>query len=541
MSGQDALYDLIVIGGGINGAGIARDAAERGLSVFLAERNDFGSGTTAHSTRLIHGGLRYLEYLEFGLVRESLRERETLLRIAPHLVAPMAFAIPIYRWSRYRFNKVRAGLILYDALAAGKSLPSHRALSRKSFLEIEPAIEPEGLQGGFLYYDCQVAYPERLCLENILSAREAGARACSHTEVVSFLKKGHQVEGVRIRNRLTGHEESVYGRLVINAAGPWLDAVCDLLGPPSKRKLGGTKGSHLVVRPREGLSRAPLYSPARSDGRPFFILPWRELLLIGTTDIPFNGDLDTLQASDEEIEYLIAETNALLPCAHLTREDILYTFSGVRPLPPGEVDAAKITRRHFLYDHEKEEGICGLISIIGGKLTTYRSLAEEAVDLICRKLARPAPECTTHTRPLYGSAVGRWEHFPIHHTGTAARNYDVPPETVRHLISLYGSRFERVLSFTKESPDLKAPLAPDQPDIGAQAAYAVQYEMAETLEDFLLRRTGIGLGADCGLSTAEPAARIMARYLHWDEGRIQHELAEYKRVIARRRISDFRF
>ncbi|MCC6443517.1 MAG: glycerol-3-phosphate dehydrogenase [Armatimonadetes bacterium] len=537
MSGKTVLYDLVIIGGGINGAGIARDAAERGLSVCLLERSDFGAGTSAHSTRLIHGGLRYLEHFEFGLVRESLREREVLLRIAPHLVAPTAFAIPIYRGGPYNFTKVRLGLLLYDTLAVGRSLPSHQALSRSKFLRLEPEIDPTGLEGGFLYYDCQINYPERLCVENILSAARAGARIENHAEVTAFLREGGQVSGVRARHRLTGQEETVRSRFVVNAAGPWLDAVCDLLDRPAPRKLGGTKGSHLVVRQREGLPNAPVYTPARADGRPFFILPWREFMLIGTTDIPFDGDLDTLVADEQEIEYLIREANALLPRARLQRDDILYTFAGVRPLPPGDSDAGKRTRRHFLYDHEREDGIFGLVSIIGGKLTTYRSLAEETVGIVFRKLGRAAPPSATHTLPLYGGEIETtFQEYIAHQAETASQRYGIAPSTARHLISLYGSRHEDVLARAEHSPELKDPITPDLPDIGAQAAYGAERELVRTLEDFLLRRTGIGMGADCGLSAAPACARLLARHLSWDEKRIERELDEYRKVAARRRL-----
>jgi glycerol-3-phosphate dehydrogenase len=385
-------HDVVIIGGGINGAGIARDAAMRGLKVLLIEKGDLGAGTTSASTRLIHGGLRYLEHFEFGLVRESLRERETLLRIAPHVVRPLAITIPIYKHSKRGRLTIRAGMILYDLLSWGKSLPGHRMLSRAETLEQCRGLNPEGLIGSALYYDAQIEFPERLVVENVLSAREFGAQVLTHTRVTNFAVDNGTVSGVEFDSE-DGQKQFAEAGVFINAAGPWIDQVLERAPFESPKLIGGTKGSHIVVPPFPGAPENALYLEARSDARPIFIIPWNKLYLIGTTDVRFEGDPDEVRCELWEIDYLLAETNLALPGAQLTRNSILQTYSGVRPLPAtGEKDEQSITRRHFIREHPR---LPNLLSIVGGKLTTYRSLAEECVDLIFRKLGKNPPSCRT--------------------------------------------------------------------------------------------------------------------------------------------------
>ena len=367
-------YDVVIIGAGINGAGIARDAAMRGLKVLLLEKGEIGAGTTSASTRLIHGGLRYLEHFEFGLVYESLHERETLLRIAPDLVRPLPMAIPIYKESRRGWLTIRAGMVLYDLLSWRKSLPRHRMLSRAETLERWPGLNPEGLVGSALYYDAQVEFPERLVLANVQSAREFGAEVLTHTRVTGLTGSGVEFGG-----------QFIEASVIINAAGPWIDLV---LAPVNGPKLiGGTKGSHIVVPVFPTAPANAIYLEARSDGRPIFIIPWNKLYLIGTTDVPFQADPDEVRCEDWEIDYLLSETNLAVPGAKLTRDSILQTYSGVRPLP-----YQSRTRRHFIREHPQ---LPNLLSIVGGKLTTYRSLSEECVNLIFRKLGKNPPPCRT--------------------------------------------------------------------------------------------------------------------------------------------------
>ena len=391
------VFDVVIIGAGINGAGIARDAAMRGLKVLLIDKGDPGAGTTSASTRLIHGGLRYLEHFEFGLVRESLREREILLRIAPQLVKPLPIAIPIYKQGKRGRLTIRAGMILYDLLAWGKSLPSHRMLSRAQTLERWPGLNPEGLVGSALYYDAQVEFPERLVEENVRSAQKLGAEVLTHTRVTRFAVEERKVSGVEFVSE-DGQKQFAEADVVINAAGPWIDFVLERAPVESPKLIGGTKGSHIIVPPFPSAPSTAIYLEARSDGRPIFIIPWNKLYLIGTTDVRFEGNPDDVRCESWEIDYLLSETNLALPNAGLTRDSILDTYSGVRPLPvTDDKDEQSITRRHFIREHPR---LPNLLSIVGGKLTTYRSLAEECVDLIFRKLGKNSPPCRTATEVL---------------------------------------------------------------------------------------------------------------------------------------------
>ena len=385
-------HDVVIIGGGINGAGIARDAAMRGLKVLLIEKGELGCATTRASTRLIHGGLRYLEHFEFGFVRESLREREILLKIAPHLVRPLAITIPIYQQSKRGRLTIRAGMIFYDLLSWGKSLPLHQMLSRAETLERWPGLNSVGLVGSALYYDAQVEFPERLVVANVQSAREFGAEALTQTRVTNLAVEAGKVSGVEFVGE-DGQNQFAAARVVINAAGPWIDQVLEHAPVKSPKLIGGTKGSHIIVPPFPGAPANAIYLEARSDGRPIFIIPWNKLYLIGTTDVRFEGDPDQVRCEDWEIDYLLSETNLALPGAQLTRDNILDTYSGVRPLPvTGDKNEQSITRRHFIREHPQ---LPNLLSIVGGKLTTYRSLAEECVDLIFQKLGKNSPPCNT--------------------------------------------------------------------------------------------------------------------------------------------------
>jgi glycerol-3-phosphate dehydrogenase len=393
--------DVIIIGAGINGAGIARDASMRGLKVLLLDKSDLGSGTTSASTRLIHGGLRYLEHFEFGLVRESLREREILLKIAPHLVRPLPIAIPIYKHSKRGRAKVRAGMIAYDLLSAGKSLPRHRMLSRAETLKRYPGLNSQGLLGSAFYFDAQIEFPERLVLENVLAAREHGTEVFTYAPVTNLIVEGDLVSAVEFVGE-GGQSQFARADVVINAAGPWVDRVLERAPLDSPRLIGGTKGSHIVVPVFPGAPQNAIYLEAQSDWRPFFVIPWNGNFLIGTTDVRFEDDPDEVRCELWEIDYLLAETNHAFPSAHLTRGQILFTYSGVRPLPrTDDKEEQSITRRHFIREHPQAKN---LLSIVGGKLTTYRSLAEECVDLIFRKLGREPPPCTTAETVLPGAA-----------------------------------------------------------------------------------------------------------------------------------------
>jgi glycerol-3-phosphate dehydrogenase len=525
----DGTFDLIVVGAGINGAGLARDAAMRGLRVLLIDKSDIGSGTTAGSTRLIHGGLRYLEHGELGLVRESLRERETLLRIAPHLIQPLPLLVPIYRGARRGSFKIRLGMIAYDLLSYDKSLPRHRMLSANEALQLAPGLQSEGLTNAALFHDTQAAFAERVAVENAISARAFGAQVVTHARVNQILVEDGSVRGVEFTDLLEGKQRKAFGSILVNAAGPWADEVLSSSRSTLNRRLiGGTKGSHLVVARFPRSPQTAMYAEAKTDGRPFFIIPWDGKFLIGTTDKRFDADLDRVEIDDDEVDYLLSEANSVLPSAELSRGSVLYSYSAVRPLPFAErTNEAAITRRHFV--HEDFGGIKALISIAGGKLTTYRSLAEETVDLVFKKLNRTSPRSATATTPLPGADTDDFDSFAAAFKAAS----ELPHPISERLLHLYGVRAVDVARLAHEDPRLATTLCEETGSILAQVVYAFRHEHAETLQDCLLRRTMVGLNSQVGLNAIERAARTAQEHLGWDDERVSREIAHYRGYVER--------
>lgn len=509
-------FDVIIIGAGINGAGVARDAAMRGLRVLLLDKGDVASGTSSWSTRLIHGGLRYLEHGEFGLVRESLRERETLLRIAPHLVRPLPLLIPIYKDARRGRVLLSLGMIAYDLLSLGKSLPRHQMLDRRGALGRAPGLKEEGLNGAALYYDAQVEFAERLVVENALSAVAYGARLTTYARVNEFKIHDEDVLGVEFVDELSNERQSATASLIINAAGPWVDQILELSGVETPL-LGGTKGSHLIVPKFSGAPETALYVEAKRDHRPFFVIPWNGKYLIGTTDIRFNGNLDEVRIGEDEIGYLLEETNTVFPAAQLARSDVLYSYSGIRPLPfTNDTDEQSITRRHFIRLHPRFKN---LFSLVGGKLTTYRSLAEEVVDLVFSKLGRSSPPCTTAQTRL----------------GEASIQIKTSPLTAR-LNRIYGQGATAIRELVSKDSALGEVFDEESGAIAAEVVYSFQHEFARTLADCLLRRTMVGLNSSLAVGADEKAAKIAERYLGWSEDRATEEVRMYREFIKRFRV-----
>ncbi len=523
-------FDVIVIGGGINGAGIAREAQLRGYATLLVERDDFGAGTTSRATRLIHGGLRYLEHGEFGLVYESIAEREALVREVPHLVRPLRLLLPVYLGDRRPPWMVQAGLAMYDLLSfrpgrgpLGKSLPRHRAMPLRALDAYEPGLRREGLRAAFVFSDAQAEFPERLVVEAVRDVVDAGGVALNHVAADALLAPGGILHGLRLRETCSERSADVSAKVVVNAAGPWVDQV--LAGSDAERHerlIGGTKGSHLVAEWPGGPAHA-IFATAQADGRPFFILPWYRYTLVGTTDLRYDGDPSDARATPAEVRYLLDEASRLFPQTPLTRGDVLYTYSGVRPLPaadrgrtarPG--DEAAITRRHIVIDHVKRGGPPGLLSVVGGKLTTYRSLARIAMLAIAKHAQPSAPPVDLTQFPA--PPLPAWER---------GRVGEGDP------LAIYGPRAAEVRALADAEASLRGPVCAHNPEILAQVAYAVAREHAATLGDVLLRRLPIGWSKCHALDGAERCAQVMARRLGWDDRRVTGEVAAYERELRR--------
>ncbi|VDS08445.1 Aerobic glycerol-3-phosphate dehydrogenase [Paracoccus haematequi] len=523
-----AAYDLVVIGAGINGLGIARDAAARGLRVALVEKEDIGSGTSSWSGRLIHGGLRYLEQGDVALVRESLRERETLFRIAPHLVKPVPLMIPLYSHNRRSKWTVRAGMVAYDILSFDKTTDAHRTLTREETLARFPQMSAEGLQGCAIFMDGQVIWSERLCAEVALQATAEGCHIFTHCRVDGFLQDGAQLTGVTYTDMLTGERHAISAPMAVNAAGPWVDAVLGTRQAQGKRYIGGAKGSHLVLDPFPGAPADVVYYESRVDGRLVLVIPWGKRYMIGTTDKKFDADPDTACADEAEVDYLLGEVNALIPGAGLKPSDILYTYSGVRPLPyVPEKSEWKVPRSHVIHDHAPD---CrGLLSIIGGKLTTYRSLAEETVDGLFRRRGRKAPPCTTRRALFPGARVTDLAAYRAQLLATSGAGAGV----VDRLVSIYGARAGDVLALGAANPALLEPFDPDSGAIPAELIFTFRHEFCRTLTDALIRRVMVGLNGTCGRLVVDAAAAILAADQGWDAVRTAREIADYRRYIRR--------
>ncbi|HZQ93678.1 MAG TPA: glycerol-3-phosphate dehydrogenase/oxidase [Candidatus Sulfotelmatobacter sp.] len=498
-------FHVVVIGGGINGVAIARECARAGKRTLLLEQNDFASGVTSRSTRIIHGGLRYLEHGELGLVRESVRDRERLLLERSHLVHPLQFLFLLNQNSQRSAMKVRFGLWLYQRLAGKKSAP----VSEMDLARVQRALDA-GRQWQILNYeDAQCEFPERLVAEWMMEAADAGAVVRNHCEVLAVDVSQGRARGVLLRDRTTGKDQRVDAGWVINCTGPWVDRICQRSTVRTgKPMLGGIRGSHIVLPNFAGAPSAALYTEA-ADGRPVFVIPWNEQLMVGTTEVPDSGDPGRTTPSQEEISYLLRTVTQLFPKAKLSAQDIKYAFAGVRPLPssPGNKPSA-VTRRHILHDHTPD-GAARMISVIGGKLTTAPSLARECA----RKIGIPVREPKAVTVGP-GSAL---DPMVDQEVLAIARAGSVSEETARGLVEWHGQRAMEIARMALVSVDMRAPICPHTSHIVAEVVEAYRREYAVTLADALLRRVPVAFAGCWSESCSREAALRIGAVLGWKD------------------------
>jgi len=503
---NDQHFQVVVIGGGINGVAVARQCARAGKHTLLVEQNDFASGVTSRSTRIIHGGLRYLEHGELDLVRESLREREKLLRERSHLVHPMHFLLLLNETSQRSAMKVRAGLWLYQRMA-GKP-PSEDATEMET-KRLERSLDAGHRWSFFNYEDAQCEFPERLVAEWLMEAVDAGAVVRNHMEALAVDVAHGRVRGLLLRDQITGRDARVDAGWVINCSGPWADRVCQRSAiRMAKPMLGGVRGSHIVLPRFPGSPSAALYSEA-VDGRPVFVLPWNDQILVGTTEVADNGDPAKTVPSAEEIAYLVRSVAQLFPKAKISAQSVKHAFAGIRPLPysPDNRPSA-VTRRHIVHDHA-DEGAAHMLSVIGGKLTTAASLARECA----RKIGLNAAEPNTVAvgpgpalDPLLDDAV-----LDI------ARIGSVSEETARGMVEWHGKRAADIARMALVSAELRAPICPHTSHVIAEVVEAYRRECAVTLGDVLLRRVPVALGACWSESCSREAALRIGAVLGWNE------------------------
>lgn len=527
-------FDMLVIGGGITGCGIAREAALAGYRVALVERDDFAAGTSSRSSRLVHGGVRYLEHGHLGMVFESSRERRLLLQLAPHLVHPLAFTWPVYAGARVPKWKVRAGLLLYDVLALFRNVHNHEALDADDVLRHEPALAPEGLEGGARYWDAATD-DARLTLATALGAQASGAVVVNHVAVTGALRTAAgRLAGVMVHDRLEDRAFEVRANVVINATGPWSDTTAALTGASMGHQVLGSAGTHVAVpRARVGNRDAvTIVSPI--DGRVMFVLPSGDHAIIGTTERPAQHGPDDIRATESDVTYLLGTVNRLFPHATLVPEDVVSAWCGIRPLAAaqaGDHGANAASREHAIA-HRPD----GLVSVTGGKLTTYRAMAADVFAHALRELGAAG------TRPAAGASPDDSAHTPL--PGGAIESADALTETIRaatrderiadHLFHAYGSEWTHVWRDAVDTPALAERIVPGLPYILAEVSHAVQRELACTPGDVLIRRTHIAFETrDHGRSAARRVVPLMAPLLGWSDGQQQRALVEYDADVTR--------
>ena len=513
-------FDLLVIGGGITGVAVARDAAQRGFHTALVEKGDFGSGTSSRSSRLIHGGIRYLEYMQLGLVFQCCTERRILRKIAPRLVRPLPFLYPLYRGQKPAPWKMRLGLTIYDAMGLVRKVQRHRWLEPDEVRQREPLVAGRGLLGAARFYDARVD-DARLTLTTAKAAHLHGALLANYARCVGLLKAGGRVVGAQVVDERAGREIEVRARVVINAAGVWADKVRKLDEHFKGRMTRPTKGIHLVIPRARLTSQHAVAFDSPRDGRHVFLIPWGDFALIGTTDTDYDGPLDAPAATREDVEYLLEAVQHTFPGAQMGPDDVISTYAGLRPLLFAEGGTYALSR-----EHEIVESPSGLITIVGGKLTTHRLMAKQLTDRAEKRLAEEfgvyaQHDCRTK-EPLIGAQLGQ---APLPGQGQDER-------VSRHLLETYGADAAWIDGCIEGNPALGKRIVPGLPYLMAEVAYAVQHEMALTLSDVLIRRTHVIYEVrDGGLPRAPAVAKLMAERLGWDEMERERQVAEYAEQV----------
>jgi len=529
-----AEYDLLVIGGGVYGLCTAWDAALRGLSVALLEKGDFGAATSSATHKIIHGGLRYLQHADVRRMRESIRERLLMMRLAPHLVHPMPFVVPAYGHLLRGKEVLAVAMAITDLIGfdrnrlddPAKRIPNGRVIGRKECLEILPDIDPKGLTGAAVYYDAQMVNSDRLTLSFALSANEAGADLANYVEVTGLSTRNGRVTSVAAKDLHTGETFDVRGRMVANTTGPWSDVVVAYLrGASPDRRVLRSKGIQIVAPlynadyafAVEGTQRDPDAVISRGN-RLYFITPWRGRSLIGTTDTVYEGDPDDFAITERDVAEFIDEINAAYPAAKLTRDQVPYWFGGMRPVGEKNIDptVSRTARKFEIIDHARHDGVANFISVVGVKYTTARGVAEQAVDRIFRKMGKQPPPCPTRTARLWGGAIERFDEFVAEQLRAAPAG--VSGATTRHLVTNYGSQIGEIVEYITRDSSLGATL-PGSDITRAEIVHACRHEMAGSLADVVLRRTELGTLGPPHAEAIDEVVRIMAAELRWSDSR----------------------
>ena len=552
---QESDFDLAIIGGGITGACIAMDAAMRGYSVALVEKDDFGEATSSASSKLLHGGIRYLQQLHFGKVRESAIERMYFQKLAPHLTRYIPFVIPTFKgFSKGRFV-LNSGMSLYELLCTGqnrivddpeKKVPRSHAVTKRELSECVPDLRMDDITGGIVLYECHMHNSERMTLGFLQTAAKYGAIVRNYLAVESFLgaDKG-RISGIRARDRIGGDVLDIRADLVINAAGPWIPSLNQNIG--GNRRVDGvvtafSKGAHIVTRSLTTGNAVALPTRNKSQavisrgGRHIFISPWRDYSLIGTTYGPYTGKLDDIHATADDALEMLVDINQALGSQVLSSEDVLYSFAGLYPLVDDFVNQSVYQGtggKYQIVDHAKVDGLDGLLSVFGAKYTTARRVAEKALDTIAPRFSKPHDRCRTRETRLESGNIENMQRF--REDKKTLYNERLSSAIVDNLVTNYGTDIDKIIGYIDADPRLGEELAPGRLVIAAEAVHAAREEMACQLEDFVLRRTGLGTIGDPGQDVLRRCAELMAPELGWDRSVIENEV-----TLVRDRFTQFR-
>jgi len=531
---RETHYDIIIIGGGITGASVAYEAASRGLKTALFEKGDFGEATSAATSKLIHGGLRYLKNMEFGLVRESLTERRILENIAPNFVYPLPFMIPTY--SNLKNNKqiLFIGMLLYDILSfdkaftwdKSKKLPFHQTIGAKKTRNLEPCIKDDKLTGSSIYYDCQNINPERLTLEILKSAIHYGAEAANYAKVESLIKKGDTIKGVKVKDLITDTEHEYTADLTINCTGPWTDIVLNATAKKqaSNHHIRRSEGIHIITKK---LCNKHAVTMMTKSGRHIMLMPWRNHSLIGTTDKEYKGNPDDYKITKESIQELIDEMNENYGIKKLNYEDVLFAYGGLRPLVDNQTEASyESSRKYEITDHQKE-GLDGLITVEGGKYTTSRNLAEHLVNKVAKKLNKKGAKSISKKQYLINSDIKNMESFIKQ---LALRYPSFSEATINYVGRNYGLQCHTIFRLALRDKSLARVLTQDG-EILAEVVYVIKKELAFSLADIFFRRTGLGTLGYPGDEAFSHVVETAKDYLKWDEQKTQEEVNKVMNIF----------
>ncbi|MBN1253465.1 MAG: glycerol-3-phosphate dehydrogenase/oxidase [Bacteroidales bacterium] len=528
-------FDIIVVGGGITGAAVAYAASSRGMKVALLEKADFGGATSAATSKLIHGGLRYLANMEFGLVRESLIERRILGNIAPNFVYPIPFMIPSYRKYRGGMWMIMAGMFLYDMLSfdkkntwdKSKELPNHQSYRRKKTLRLEPNVKKKKLTGSTIFYDYQSIFPERLTLSFVKSAIDYGAEVSNYSKVTSFKYSDDKITGVIVQDLINNKEVEVNAPLIINCGGTWADMILEMASGKKEfnYKVKRSEGIHIITKK---MNNEHVISLVKDNSKHFMIMPWRNHSIIGTTDKEYFGNPDDYKVSKESIMEVIEEVNEYYGADELKYEDIQFAYGGLRPLVDDQTEGSyESSRKYEVYDNEKD-GIKGLITVEGGKYTTSRNLASTVLEVVQKKLGLELKDSITYNNYLSGSEIKDMEQFMIKLHKKYSESFE--KNTIEYIGRNYGTESKYIFDIALSDSKLSEVLNADG-EILAEVSYAIKHEMAKTLKDIFLRRTGLGTLGNPGDELIEKVSNLAGKMLNWDENRKQKEKTELKKAF----------